>query len=620
MKSYKELADFIIENVGGRENIQSLTHCVTRLRFQLYDETKADDDSLKNNDGIVTVLKSSGQYQVVIGNHVPDVYKEINKQAEIKGNEPEVSQKQVGLKDRAFDLISGIMLPSMAILAASGIIKGLNVIFNLMGLYSMESSYYELVAAIGDAIFYFLPVFLGYNTAQKLKANPFLGMVIGAILCYPSINGVDLTFFGTDVNATYTSSVLPVILIVALAAPMERFLNKVIPAVVKTFVVPMIIMLILVPLGFLVIGPIANLVGAGVATIINTLISFSPILAGIFIGAFWQVCVIFGVHMVIMIPSIMNLLSGVPDSFMGLATSVTFAQTAVVLAIWLKTKDKTLKNIALPAWISGIFGVTEPAIYGVTLPRIKMFIISCIGAAIGGGIAGALNLKVFTMAGMGIFGLPGYLEPNAGNLNNFLGALLVIVVAMLVSFVLTIIVFKDETVSDNSKANPNLSLNDDPKMDKTLLEQEVIMSPIKGRIIPLKEISDVAFSEGIIGKGVGIMPKEGKVYSPCDGTILSVFPTKHALGIISEKGSEILIHLGMDTVKLDGKFFESHVEVGQKVKVGDLLITFDIQEIQKAGYAIETPVVITNSEDYKDITTTEEATVLPGNQLLTLFM
>lgn len=610
MRKYEELAIEIVKQVGGKDNIISLGHCVTRLRFNLKDESLANDDYLKNMDGVVTVMKAGGQYQVVIGNHVPDVYKLVNEVAGISADTEAVkSNKKMSFQDKFFDIVSGIMMPSISILAASGIIKGINTLMVIFGVYSGDSSYYILMNAIGDAMFFFFPIILGYNSAKKFKANPFLGMVIGAILCYPTLNGTDLTFFGHAMNVKYTSSVLPVILIVALAAPLERFFNKIIPDVVKTFIVPMLVMLIVVPIGFTIIGPAANMLGIVIGQGLNSLIAFSPVIAGIIIGGLWQIFVMFGVHAVILISSLMNILSGKPDFFMALSTGVSFAQTAVVFAIWLKTKDRKLKNIAFPAWISGIFGVTEPAIYGVTLPRLNMFIVSCIGGAVYSAIIGFFGTKMFTMAGMGIFALPGMIDPVKNSINGVFEMCIAIVAAMVVSFILAYALFKDDKVMDNKETI---------KDEKIEVKKDLLVSPIKGEIIPLSEVSDAAFSQEIIGCGIAINPTEGKVFSPCDGTILTVFPTKHAVGLISDNGSEILIHIGMDTVKLEGKYFTAHVADGERVKKGDLLIEFDINSIKEQGYSLETPVIVTNTNDFIDIIPMEISKTRVGDDLLTL--
>ncbi|MGX7030599.1 beta-glucoside-specific PTS transporter subunit IIABC [Vagococcus zengguangii] len=620
MEKYQKLASEIIENVGGKDNILGLTHCVTRLRFKLKDESLANDEFLKNHDEIVTVLKSAGQYQVVIGNHVPDVFKVVSQQAGLSDDRLAAlddDKKDMSLFAKFFDFLSGVMMPSLGILSASGIIKGLNTILSVAGVYSMESSYYILINAIGDAMFYFFPVILGYNTARKLKMNPYLGLTLGAILCYPAINGVDLSFFGYNVNATYTSTVLPVILLVALAAPFERFFNKVLPSAVKTFMTPMFVMLICLPIGFALLGPLANLVGLYLGKGINAVIAVSPVAAGILLGGMWQLFVMFGVHMMIIMPSIMGLMQGTPDSMMAMISLVSFAQLGIVLAIWMKTKNKKLKNIALPAWISAIFGVTEPAIYGVTLPRRKMFIYSCIVGAISGGLLGLMDVKAYTMAGLGIFSLPGMIDPSSGNLNNLLIAAGIMAVTTVLGLVGGYVLFKDDKEEVTTDGIESAVVSETIVTPKG--NTEILVNPIKGEIVQLKDVKDDAFAQEIMGKGIAIEPEEGKVYSPCDGTVMTVFPTKHAIGLISDEGSEILIHLGMDTVQLNGQYFETHVESGQKVSKGDLLVSFDLEAIKAAGYSMVTPIIVTNTRDYGAISpVSTDGDIEVGTDLLSL--
>lgn len=607
MGKYESLAKDIIQNVGGQDNIVSLTHCVTRLRFQLKDESLAHDDILKNMDGVVTVMKTAGQYQVVIGNHVPDVYADVCKVAGISGEQSSQVNKKMPLKDRVLDLISGIMMPSIGLLCACGMIKGLNIILVATGLLAMDGGMFILLNAVGDSMFFFFPVVLGYNTAKKLNMSPFTGLIIGAALCHPTINGVDINLFGYVVNATYTSSVLPVIMVVALAAPLERFFNKVIPDVVKTFLVPMLVLLISVPIGFAIIGPVANMIGALLSHCLISAYEFSPILAGALMGAFWQIFVIFGVHMVVMIGSMMNLMSGTPDPILPLMAFVSFAQTAAVLAIWMKTKNKKLKAIALPAWISGIFGVTEPAIYGVTLPRIQIFITTCIGGAISGMMVAIFGMKAYTMAGMGIFMIPGMMDP-MNPTKGLIDSVICVIAAMAFTFVVSWILFKDE------------DLNHSQNKEKTTPDKEIIVSPMIGKIKKLSEVCDAAFSEELLGKGIAIIPKEGKVMAPFDGTVMTLFPTKHAIGLVSENGCEVLIHIGMDTVKLEGQYFTSHIHQGDKVKKGDLLVTFDLESLLEEGYCIETPVIVTNTKDYLDLIETQETEVEFGDDIITVLL
>lgn len=585
MVKYEELVNFIIKNIGGKENVISLTHCVTRLRFQLKDESKANDEVLKANDGIITVMHTAGQYQIVIGNHVGDVYETILPKLGLSGEVVETKNK-TSIKDKFVDLVSSIFMPAIGILCACGMIKGLNTILSFVGIYSSTSGLYTLIDAIGDSIFYFFPVIIGYTSAKKFKLTPFVGMVIGLALCYPTINGADLSIVGIQMNVSYTSTVLPVILTVAVAAPMERLLNKYIPDVVKSFLTPMIVILLSTILGYMIIGPVANTVAGWLSDGVLSLYSISPVLAGIVFGGLWQVFVVFGVHITFIVLAIMNLAAGHPDPILSLQAFVAFSQTAVVLAIFLKTKQKKLKSICFPAIISGVFGVTEPAIYGITLQRLPMFVISCIGGSLSGAYAAFAGLKYQQMAGMGIFEMPAMFPQNGTGAAMF-QCVIASAFAIIPTFIAAYVFYRDDHKEDN--------------VTESLSEE--VNQPIEGKIIPLNQVEDDAFSQEVLGKGIAIIPSEGKVYAPFDGTVITLFPTKHAIGIVSDNGCEVLIHIGMNTVQLNGKYFTSHVQQGDKVKKGQLLVEFDIDHILQEGYNLETPVIITNTKDYSNINT-----------------
>lgn len=583
MVKYEELVNFIIKNIGGKENVISLTHCVTRLRFQLKDESKANDEVLKANDGIITVMHTAGQYQIVIGNHVGDVYETILPKLGLSGEVVETKNK-TSIKDKFVDLVSSIFMPAIGMLCACGMIKGLNTILSFAGIYSSTSGLYTLIDAIGDSIFYFFPVIIGYTSAKKFKLTPFVGMVIGLALCYPTINGADLSIVGIQMNVSYTSTVLPVILTVAVAAPMERLLNKYIPDVVKSFLTPMIVILLSTILGYMIIGPVANTVAGWLSDGILSLYSISPVLAGIVFGGLWQVFVVFGVHITFIVLAIMNLAAGHPDPILSLQAFVAFSQTAVVLAIFLKTKQKKLKSICFPAIISGVFGVTEPAIYGITLQRLPMFVISCIGGSLSGAYAAFAGLKYQQMAGMGIFEMPAMFPQNGTGAAMF-QCVIASAFAIIPTFIAAYVFYRDDHKEDN--------------VTESLSEE--VNQPIEGKIIPLNQVEDDAFSQEVLGKGIAIIPSEGKVYAPFDGTVITLFPTKHAIGIVSDNGCEVLIHIGMNTVQLNGKYFTSHVQQGDKVKKGQLLVEFDIDHILQEEYNLETPVIITNTKDYSNI-------------------
>ncbi len=608
MGKYELIAKEIVKNVGGKDNIISLLHCVTRLRFNLKDEKLANDEVLKNMDGVITVMHSAGQYQVVIGNHVPQVYEEVCEVANISSS-PVTQEKKMTLKEKALDLITGIMMPSIALLCACGMLKGLNSILSYLGLYSDTDGIYLLLNAIGDSIFYFLPIVIGYNTAKKINMNPFLGLIIGASLCYPAINNVDIQLFGHVVNANYTSTLLPVILIIAIAKPLETFFNRVIPDMVKTFITPMLVLLISVPLGFVVIGPFANMLSQIISDAVLYVYKLNPVLAGIFVGGLWQVLIIFGVHIVLVFLCVANIAAGIPDPILGFTTFVTFSTTGMVFAIWLKTKDKALKQIALPAWVSGFFGVTEPAIYGVLLPRIEQFILSCFCGAIAGAMTAFFGLKYHIMAGMGIFEIPALLDPKQPGVS-LVQCLIVTVISFAIGFVVAFIKFKDR-----ENITKEISKEAEDKNGK-----EVIVSPMTGTLKSLDQVKDAAFANGAMGKGVAITPSEGNVIAPFDGTVIAMFPTKHAIGLLSDKGCEILIHIGMDTVQLEGKYFEAHVKQGDKVEKGDLLISFDKEAIINEGYSLDTPILVTNTKDYLDIVVVKDSnsSINAGKDLLVI--
>lgn len=604
MGKYEQLAKDIIKNVGGKENVLSLTHCVTRLRFQLKDEGKANTDVLKNMDGVVTVMQTAGQYQVVIGNHVPDVFKDVCEVAGISGGEGSGEKVKRKFSEAALDIISGIFMPSIGILCASGILKGVNIILDMAGLIPAASGLGQILAGAADAMFWFLPIILGFNAFKKLGGNPYLGMTLGAALCYPALQGVNLNVLGFNVNATYTSTMLPILVMSFIAVPMEKWLNKVVPDVVKTFVVPAVVLFVCVPVGFCLIGPAANEVGAIINNVIQGAYGFSPIVAGILLGFLWQLLVMVGCHVLVVLPMMMGLMAGEPQPLMAVVAFPSFVQTGAVFAIWLKSKNKKLKTIALPAWISGIFGVTEPAIYGVTLPNGKQFILTCVGAGVIGGLSVLLGVSQFTMGGMGVFALPAMIDPANGS-GSIISAVIVAVAAIVIGFIIAFVTYKDkkEAVIEN-------------KEEKLVKGREVICSPINGNVLPLSEAKDDAFAQGLLGNGVAIDPADGKVVSPVDGTVMTLFPTKHAIGLVSDNGAEILIHLGMDTVKLDGKYFEAHVKQGDKVKKGDVLVTCDVEAIKAEGYSMITPVIVTNTADYLDVVEMASGTVKAGDDII----
>lgn len=634
---YEQLARDIIANVGGKENVSSVVHCITRLRFKLKDESKANTEVLKNMDEVVTVMKSGGQYQVVIGNQVPDVYKAVVTEGGFQG-QPTVEEEEGpkgSLFSRFIDMISSIFTPVLGVLAASGMIKGFNALFVALGWIENTSGTYQILNATGDALFYFLPIFLGYTAIKKFGGTPFLGMAIGAALIYPALSTLTagkplytlfegtmfaspifITFLGIPVILmSYSSSVVPIILATFFAAKVEKWLRTFIPDVIKTFVVPLFTLLIVIPVTFMVIGPLAtwasSLLGHGSLFIYN----LSPVIAGILLGGLWQVIVIFGLHWGLIPIAINNVATMGYDTILAPVFAASFAQIGAVLAIMIKTKNQKLKTLSIPAFISGIFGVTEPAIYGITLPLKKPFIISCIGAAIGGAVAGFTNVKGFIVGGLGIFGIPSYISPDGLGMDLW-GALISIVVGFIVAFVLTMLfggINKAQQPSSLSEGITAASV----EIAATKLQGEEVVSPLNGEVLELSQVKDAAFSTGALGYGVAIEPFEGKLVAPVSGTVSALFPTNHAIGITSDSGADLLIHIGMDTVQLEGKYFTAHIAQGDHVEKGQLLIEFDMDQIKKAGKSLTTPIVVTNHKE-QDLKLTNQKLVKTGDQLFEL--
>ncbi len=616
MSKYENLAKEILENVGGKENINSLTHCVTRLRFRLKDESKANDEALKNNPGVVTVMKSAGQYQVVIGNHVPLVYADVCELAGISNGTQQVEEEAPqGLFNKLIDIISGCFQPILGPLCAAGIIKGLNALLVfILGSSFSNSGTYMILNAIGDSILNFLPIILGYTAAKKFNVNVIVGMIIGATLCYPTIQTDTLSaagkaigtlpfigayytkFIGIPfVSGNYTSTVVPVICIVALAAQIQKIAKKFVPEMLQNFFVPFFVLIISLPIGLLVIGPVVSLLTTVLSNMFAGLYAFSPIVTAFVIGALWQCLVIFGLHWALVPMAMVNIGNLGYDTILPGMLGTTFAATGVLAAMYLKLKDENKKALAIPGVISAFCGVTEPAIYGFLLPEKTPFVFSCIGGAVGGAIMGTVAVKQYVIGGLGIFSVVNYISPK-GNATGMIVSLIAGAVSLVVGFVLTMIFYK---TNDQQVENKEV----------TKLEEETILAPIKGEVKPIEESSDAAFASGALGKGVVILPEEGKVYAPVTGTVTVLFPSLHAIGITSDAGVELLIHIGINTVQLNGEGFTAHIKQGDQIKQGQLLVEFDMNKIKEAGYSLETPVLVTNYADLKEVKNTSASSV-----------
>lgn len=630
-KDYSELARDIVTHVGGKENVVDLRHCVTRLRFRLKDVAKADTNYLKAREGVVTVVEAGGQYQVVIGNHVPDVYAAVLEQG-VSGvgaldlDEGDTRPKG-NLFDRFIDMISSIFQPTLGVLAAAGILKGLaSLLTAAFGWTAANSGVYLLLNVAGDGFMQFLPIVLALTAARKFKVTEFIALALAAALVYPSLSDMvtalgeakAATFFGLPITLPaggYLQTVMPIILAVWLTSYVEKWVRSWIPDVVKLFMVPFVTLLIMVPATFLAIGPVANAASAGIGAAFSAIYGFSPILYGVLLGGLWQVMVMFGLHWGL-IPLAIVELSQTGTSF-ALVPAVlpSFTQVGTLGAIMLKTKEKKVKSLSFPAFISAIFGVTEPAIYGITLPMKTPFYISCVISAIIGGYVGFFKPISYVMGGLGIFSFPAYANPKTGDLSGMWIMIGGAVLAVVLSFVAQLLVPVPTLYGGQSEAKAEPVA--EPVTPLKELAQDIIASPMTGQVVSLADVPDPVFASGVMGKGLAIEPTAGVVLAPANGEITLVFPSKHAVGLKTENGAELLIHIGMDTVSLDGQGFTSQVSVGDKVVSGQELLTFDLEVIKAAGLPTITPIIVTNTDSFEDILLTQDNQVTAGDYLLT---
>ncbi|MBE0335515.1 beta-glucoside-specific PTS transporter subunit IIABC [Paenibacillus sp. 23TSA30-6] len=618
--SYEKLAKEIVHLVGGEKNVVSLVHCATRLRFVLKDEAKADKEKLEKTDGIITVKQSGGQFQVVVGNKVPEVYSAISKVSNIldeskKDEKPAKANKGFGA---IIDVVSSIFAPLLGVMAGAGILKGLLLIASNAGWLTPKDTTYIILLAAADSLFYFLPLLLAVTTARKFEGNIFVALTIAGGLLYPSIvtlktEGTPTDFFGIPiVMMSYSSTVIPIIIAIIVMSKLEKWFNRLIHESVKNFITPLILLVIMLPLTLIVFGPFGVYVGNGIATGLIAAFGFSPLLAGAIMGACWQILVIFGVHWGLVPVFINNIAVNGRDGIKPSAAASIFAQTGAAFGVMLKTKNKKLKTLAGSATLTALFGITEPAVYGVTLPLKRPFIAGIIGGAIGGAIIGQAGTQAFASGAPGLLTLPIFYGPGG---QGFPGLILGISVSFLVSAILTYILgFEDPVEAEESPENSTKE-----PAHTTDVSNEEVFSPIEGTVVSLSEVPDPAFASEAMGKGVAIEPTSGRVVAPFDGTITVAFKKKHALAVVSPKGAEILIHVGVDTVKLDGKHFTSHIKEGDQVKAGDLLLEFDVEQIRAAGYPTITPIIVTNSSAYSEILPATKGQVRVQEPLLKLF-
>lgn len=620
-KDYSELAKDIIAHVGGKDNVNNLRHCITRLRFSLKDVSKADTDYLKKREGVVTVVEAGGQYQVVIGNHVPDVYAAVLEQG-VKGvgaeDIDEGDLPKGNLFDRFIDVISSIFQPFLGALTAAGILKGITALSAALGM-DTTSSLYIVLNTLGDGLFQYLPVILAVTAAQKFKMSIYTGIAIAGALLYPGLEGVlsKATGFAVTLpSGGYFQTVLPILLAIFVASKIEKAVKRISPDSLKMFLVPLVTIAVTVPLTFMVVGPVANTASSWVGDAFKAVYNFSPIFYGLLLGGLWQVLVMFGLHWGIIPLVIIDFSLHQQSTLLAPAALPNFTQTGVLLAIWLRTKEKKVKQGAMPALISSLVGVTEPAIYGYTLPMWTPFIVSCIVSALVGAFVSFFGTTGYAMGGLGIFQYPSYINPETKDFTFMWVMIAGTVLAILLSFIIMLFIKipylygnPDEELVEANQEEVVTPLKE--------VNQEIIASPMIGTVVPLADVPDEVFASGAMGKGLAIDPSDGVIVAPANAEVTMVFPTNHAIGLTTENGAELLIHIGMDTVSLAGKGFKAYVKAGDKVQAGEKLLAFDANAIKAAGLPVITPIIVTNTDAFDDVLTTQERTVDAGDYLLT---
>ncbi|MDO4448027.1 MAG: beta-glucoside-specific PTS transporter subunit IIABC [Lachnospiraceae bacterium] len=603
---YRITAKELVKELGGNSNINNVTHCATRLRFILKDESKIDSDRVKKIPGVITVVQAGGQYQVVIGNHVKDAFDFVMELVTIDASQAEANPaNKAGVFSRIIDVISSIFAPFLYTLAACGILQGILGIFVALNAIDTAGGTYQILNFISWTAFTFLPVLIAVTAAKKFGMNVYTAVVIAcALVCPDYINMVNagdpVYFLGIRVQLlSYTSSVIPIILTVWAASYVQKFFDKHLPIVVRNLFSPMFTITLMVPLTLLVVGPVGNAVGGAIGGAYNFLYGLSPIIAGIVVGGLWEVLVIFGVHWGITPVTVGNYATLGYDTFTGLQASAVFAQAGATLGVFLKTKDHDMKGVSASAAVTGLFGITEPAIYGVNLRLKKPMICGCIAGAVGGAAGGAFNAVSWGYNMPGIATIPAYFK--AGHTSQFLGFLLSIIISFVLGTVLTWIVgFKEDLPMPEAAASNEPKIPEASEETEKASEELILGSPVKGHVIPVSQVKDEVFASRTMGDGVGIIPAEGKVYAPCDGTIQVVFPTGHAVGI-SSGDTEALIHIGINTVELNGKGFTAHVQQGQTVKKGELLVAFDRDFIESNGYDPTVVFIVTEKKDSQNL-------------------
>ncbi|ELT9177856.1 PTS glucose transporter subunit IIA [Enterococcus faecalis] len=615
---YQAIAKEILKDVGGKDNIVDVTHCYTRLRFVLKDTKQANKEALLQTEGVISVVESGGQYQVVLGNKVAHVYNALEPLLAQQLTTKTSTKEKNSLGNRILNTVAAIFTPVVPAIAASGMLKGILAIAVMVAnnFYQVDLkplNTYIILSAASDALFYFMPVILGYSAAKVFKTNEYIAMVIGATLCYPTIVSLmteesAVTLFGLHVTkANYVSTVIPIILAIFMLAYVQRFLEKVIPEVLKIIMVPTLSLLLMIPATLLLFGPIGIYLGDGVNWLYYYIMNLSPILLGGFIGGIWCVLVIFGAHRGLVPIGINDVARTGRQNLLAFAGAANFSQAGAAFGVFVRTKNKDLKAVAASATVTALFGITEPAIYGANLRLKKPMIYAVASGAAGGALMGWGGSYGTAFANQGLLTIPVYAE--AGT-KAFICYLLGCGIAFFGAFLLTIFLGFNDLPLDESRQEPSLKTE-----TETVKEKQRIQAPVQGQLVSLDQINDEVFASQQMGKTLAIYPTEEQIVSPGNGQVTALYPTHHAIGLKLDNGAEILLHIGINTVELKGRGFETFVKVGERVTLGQKLLSFDKQIIQAAGYDPTVLVIVTNTVEMAIIETTKQTEITPQTNL-----
>ena len=606
VRDYEKLAVDIINAVGGKKNIIKASRCATRLRLVLKETTNEAKENVSALTGVITVVENGGQFQVVIGTHVGKVFDKVASELNLDSSVIEEDAPKASVLNRIIATMSAVFAPFIYILAAAGILQGCLILINMVSPSFSSTGTYEVLSFMSWAPFTFLPIFIAITASKHFKCNMFIAVACCAALVSPTwaeiaariADGESIRFLGISLaETTYTSSVLPPLFLVWILSYVERFVDKKLPEVIKALFTPFICMVVMVPLTILVIGPLSDSLATAIANGYNALYNLAPPVAAAVIGGLWQIVVIFGVHWGVTPMCLANYDLYGMDTFQAFQTMAVIAQAGAVFGVFIKARNKQTKNIALSAGVTGIFGITEPAIYGVNLKFKKPFICGCIAGAVGAVVGSFFNIAYYAYAGLpGMLTVVNAITPD--NSKSIIGMLLGAAISFVGAIILVQIIGIGEKETESKKEDKSVEVKEGQPVLNT--EVKEIKSPISGKVIELEKVNDPVFSSGAMGKGVAIEPLDNKVYAPVNGTIEFIADTKHAIGLLSEDGVEVLIHVGMDTVKMNGRGFNVKTAVNSKIKEGDLLLEFDRDIIEKEGYSLITPVVITNADNYED--------------------